>query len=192
MRRARLHLAAKDLSKARLDLEATLKDAPPESNQLIDIARLLGDEGQFKEAIVYYDRWIAAHPADKQMSNILNQRCWTRALWGQELDAALADCNLSLDKGRKDPAILDSRGMVHLRRGELDAAIDDYDQALRMTPKMPWSLYGRGLARRKKGLVAAGDADIALATALAPQLPAFAKRYGLEPETPAQPTAVTR
>lgn len=193
MLRARLYLVAKDLPRARADLDATLKDVPVDSTQAFEVAALLREQGEFREALGHYDRWIATHADSKRMQDILNQRCWTRAIWGQELDKALADCDAAIGKGRRFPPYLDSRGLVHLRLGQLDAAIADYDAVLRMDPKTAWSLYGRGLARRKKGLTAAGDADIAQATALAPGLPALAKRYGLEPEGAApQAALVTR
>ena len=76
---------------------------------------------------------------------------------------------------------LDSRGLVHLRRGEYAAAISDYDAALAINPKIAWSLYGRGVAELKTGDKAKGDADLAAAAALAPKLAERAAKLGVSP-----------
>lgn len=180
MTRARLHLTAKDQPRAQADLDATLKDLPADSMQLVAVAALYQEAGYYREALPYYDRWIAGHPDDKRMPQVLNGRCWTRAIWGQELDRALADCEESLRVGGRRASALDSRGLVRLRMGQVDAAIADYDAALRMDPNSAWSLYARGLARHRNGLKAKGDEDIAAALKLEFDLADQAKRYGLE------------
>jgi tetratricopeptide (TPR) repeat protein len=76
---------------------------------------------------------------------------------------------------------MDSRGVVHLERGELDAAIADYDAALRVQPKRAIALYGRGVAKLRKGAKADGDADIQAATALNAKIASQAKAIGLTP-----------
>ena len=94
---------------------------------------------------------------------------------------ALRDCNAGLRLNPHAPKLLDSRGLVNLRRNQLDKAIADYNEALKINPKIAWSLYGRGLAELRKGMTAQGDADIAAAKALAPHLPEFAQRIGVSP-----------
>jgi tetratricopeptide (TPR) repeat protein/predicted aspartyl protease len=180
MRRARLRLSAKDLPGAEADLDATLKSQPETSDQVMEVARLLHDHGYYREALPYYDRWIASHPDDKGLSSALNFRCWDRAVWGQDLNLALADCEASLRLARRNPAALDSRGLVRLKMGQVDAALDDYDASLRMDPTAARTRYARGLARHRKGLKAEGDKDIAVALKLEPDMPDLAKRYGLE------------
>ena len=115
------------------------------------------------------------------MAAALNGRCWTRALWNQELEQALLDCNAALKQLPNTAALLDSRGLVRLRRGEYDQAIADYDQALKQRSRAPWTLYGRGIARLRKGLTAEGHADIAAASALDAGIAAQAGKYGLTP-----------
>lgn len=180
MQRARLHLTAKDLPYGQADLDAALKGQPATSDQLMEVAGLLQDQGYYREALPYYDRWIASHTDDKRLSRALNSRCWVRAIWGQELNLALADCEASLRLARRNPSTLDSRGLVRLKMGQIDAAIDDYDDAIRMDPTAAWTLYARGLARHRKGLKADGDKDIAAALKLEADLPDLAKKYGLE------------
>ena len=77
--------------------------------------------------------------------------------------------------------VLDSRGLLYLRRGDYAKAIADYDAALSIKPKIAWSLYGRGVAELRGGDKAKGQADIADATALSAELPAKAKLYGVMP-----------
>jgi tetratricopeptide (TPR) repeat protein len=143
------------------------------------VAGLYATAGQFDRALASYDSWIAANPHDDKLPVALNGRCWTRALANRELDKALADCEAALKRGPRTAGGLDSRGLVHLRRGELDLAIADYDAAIRLQPKEAWSLYGRGLAKLAKGDKPGGEADVAAAAALAPNLPVAAKQYGL-------------
>jgi tetratricopeptide (TPR) repeat protein len=83
---------------------------------------------------------------------------------------------------------LDSRGLVHLRRGEFDRAIADYDAALALAPKSAWSLYGRGLAKLKAGRPAEGRADIDAAKAIAPHLSEQAAKFDLTPPSAAAAT----
>jgi tetratricopeptide (TPR) repeat protein len=108
-----------------------------------------------------------------------NGRCWDRALMKQDLDKALADCNQALRIAPKDPDALDSRALVHLRRGELDLALADYDAAIKAQPPTAISLYARAAARLKKGLEAGSVADVAAAKKLDPRVGERAKAEGV-------------
>jgi tetratricopeptide (TPR) repeat protein len=90
-------------------------------------------------------------------------------------------CNAGLRLNSHAAQLLDSRGLVNLRRNQLDEAMADYDEALKIDPKIAWSLHGRGIAELRKGLSAPGAADIAVAKALAPHLPELAQRIGVSP-----------
>ena len=128
-----------------------------------------------------FDLWIAVHPEDRRLATALNGRCWARALAGRDLEKALSDCNTAVRLSQRAADVLDSRGLVHFRRGEFSRAIADYDAALAQKPKIAWSLYGRGLAELKTGAKAQGDADLAAAATEAPNLAARAARRGLSP-----------
>lgn len=188
--RGTLFLASKDATRADADFDAAIKAAPADSTVMLAIGGAYGEAGAFDKAIGLYDRWIAAHPKDPRLPQALNERCWTRALAGRDLDKALADCDAAIRTGARQAAMLDSRGLVHLRLKQYDAAIADYDASLKLQPKTAWSLYGRGLAEHAKGLKAAGDADLAAALALQPTLRGRAHRYGVEEATP--PAAATQ
>jgi len=136
---------------------------------------------QFAPSIHQLDLWISFHGKDMQLAAALNARCWSRAELNQDLDRALKDCNEALHLRPKSPAILDSRGLVRLRRAEFDRSIGDYDGALALLPGLPTSLYGRGLAKLRKGLQAEGRTDLAAARAIQPDIDARFARFGLKP-----------
>jgi len=177
--RARLRLLGPENSAAITDLEAAGRFAPEQADIRRQIGSLYARAGLLAEAIAQYDKWIAAHDQDVQMPEARNARCWARALWGQELDKALADCNAALKSRPDAAAFLDSRGLVRLRMGDLDKSIADYDASLRLQPRSAWSLYGRGLAKVRKGLTSAGEEDVAAATAIQPRIEDEARRHGI-------------
>jgi tetratricopeptide (TPR) repeat protein len=162
------------------DLDAADRAVPREADAHLDMGELYAYAGQPAAAVAQYSKWIDARPRDDlRMAGALNSRCWARALGGQELDKALADCNTALKLKPNTADFLDSRGLVYLRQGNYDKAIADYDAALLLAPKMAWSLYGRGVAKSRKGLSAEGQADIAAATALQPKIAERAASFGI-------------
>ena len=162
------------------DLDAAEPVLPKEADAHLRLGELYDDAGQPATAVVQYTKWIDSHrQEDVRMAGALNSRCWARALTGQALELALADCNTALRMRPNTAAFLDSRGLVYLRQKNYDRAIADYDAALHLQPKSPWSLYGRGLARQHKAMMGEAQADIAAATALQPKIAATAARYGI-------------
>jgi tetratricopeptide (TPR) repeat protein/predicted aspartyl protease len=179
--RAQLHLSGHDKAHAIADLDAADRVAPKEADVRLEMGSVYEAADDLPAAVAQADLWIRAHPDDGKLAQALNARCWARALEGQELDHALADCNAALGRDPKNADIRDSRGLVRLRLGDLDRSILDYDEALKIHPKSAWSLYGRGLDELRKGDKAAGETDIAAATALSPHLPEEAKAHGIAP-----------
>jgi tetratricopeptide (TPR) repeat protein len=180
--RADLHVRRREFSAAITDLDAADRVAPREAPQRLELADLYLFAGQFESAVAQATLWIDAHRwDDTQMPRARNLRCWTRALWGEELDRALADCDAALKLRPDTAAFLDSRGLVQLRRGDYDRAIADYDRALGLGSKGAWSYYGRGVAKLRTGLTAGGKADIAAATALQANIAEEAGKRGITP-----------
>jgi tetratricopeptide (TPR) repeat protein/predicted aspartyl protease len=177
--RAELRLAGRDKAEAVKDLDVADRSAAKEADLRLSLGGGYERAQLFEQALMQFDLWIKAHPDDSRQPIALTGRCWSRAQLGRDLDKALSDCDAALRQGPKAPGALDSRGLVHLRRGEIDKAIADYDAALAVQPKNAWALYGRGLARLKKGMTAEGQADIAAAAALQPALAADAKARGI-------------
>lgn len=153
---------------------------PKDVNALTARAEAYFDQGDYPRAIADFGAAIRIEPANPQY---WNSRCWARAVWGRELDLALADCNESLRLLSGESNTLDSRGLVHLRRGEFEAAIKDYDAAIKSAEpgSESGSLYGRGLTHLRMGQAAKGRADISAATAQDPKVAAAFARYGLTP-----------
>ncbi|HEX4181225.1 MAG TPA: aspartyl protease family protein [Caulobacteraceae bacterium] len=177
--RAELRVSVKDLNGAKADLAAADELADKDPAQRLGLARAYGAASLWDRSIAQLDLWIPANPKDDSLARALNMRCWARAMLGRDLDKALADCNAALRELPGDPRFLDSRALVHLKRGEFDQGISDYQAVLRLQPNNAWALYGRGWGRLKKGQKEEGDADIKAATALSPKLDDLAKARGL-------------
>lgn len=179
--RARLRLTAKDKSGAAADLDLADRSAPKDADSRLEVAELYERVDRVASALSQFDAWIGVNPKNPRMALALNGRCWERALLGQDLDKAMADCDAALKLVPGSANILDSRGLVHLSLGHFDLAIADYDAALKQNPAIAWSLYGRGIARLRVGQTAAGKADIAAAAVLQPDLPADAAKFRITP-----------
>ena len=180
--RAQVGLQRRDNAAAIADLDAADRAAPKESAVRLQLGDLYLHAGQFAQALGQFNLWIGVRSRyDAQMPHALNARCWARALWGQELEQALKDCDAALRLMPDSAEYLDSRGLVHLRRGEYDKAIADYDRGLHLQPRNAWSHYGRGVAKLRKGLTAEGQADLAAATALQADIAEEAKKSGVTP-----------
>ena len=179
MARAQLRLAMGSEAEALVDLHAADRAAPPAADGRLELGALFTEADAEDAAVNDLDLWINSHLEDAKRPEGLGERCWARALAGQLLDKALADCNVALGLWPKDAAVLDSRGLVHLRLGDLDRAIADYDAALALNPKLAWSLYGRGVAKIKKGNAVAGNVDITAALAVQANIATKAKAHGI-------------
>ena len=147
-----------------------------------DVIALLGRgtalqlKGDFAGAIPDYDGAIKLNPADVIA---LNNRCWSRAVQGRDLDAALADCNEAI---RLDPAganNYNSRAFVQFRLKHYSEAIHDSDVAINRDGRDGTSFYIRGLAKRALGDRAGGRADIAIAKSLDPTVAQVYRGYGI-------------
>ena len=147
----------------------------------------------YGRAIDDYDRAVnavaskASGDADLafKLAWALSSRCRARGMMNQ-LEAALADCNLAL---RSDTTWLpQERAAVYLKLGQFDNAVADYDAVLKPLPDNWVSLYGRGLARLKKGDTDAGNVDIAAARAIHPGVADwFMETYGIGETSPTPP-----
>jgi tetratricopeptide (TPR) repeat protein len=175
MARAEVYLSKGDDAHAEQDFDAAAQLAPGDYSMTMRRIAAYDRAGRFEAAVKRLDQVIAQHPAGLELYMLLNNRCWIRAKWGHDLEAALADCNESLRLKPDGLEALDSRGLVQLRLGQLDKAIADYDAVLARDPNKAESLFGRGLAKLRKGLKAEGEADIAAAGKIDPRVqPAFA------------------
>jgi len=178
--RAWVFLAKRALDSARADLQVLDGRVAPQSNLRRRMGQLFLSLDEPLLAVQQFDQWVASHTREVDLYEVLNSRCWARALANTQLDKALDDCDEALDAKPKEAAYLDSRGLVYLRQGKWKKAIADYNAALAVNPKMAWSLWGRGLAQLHSGARDPGLADIAAAKAMRPRIEADVHYYGLD------------
>jgi tetratricopeptide (TPR) repeat protein len=146
------------------------------------LGNLYARAGSFEQAIEQYDKWLDAHLQEIRTPEVLASRCRVRAMLGEGLDKALADCNRAIKERPQAVLYLDSRGLTYLRRGEYDRALKDYDTVLASLPRNPWALYGRGLVELHDGKTAQGEADIAASKSVDPRVAQEAAKRGLVPK----------
>jgi tetratricopeptide (TPR) repeat protein/predicted aspartyl protease len=165
---------------AREDIKAADGALAPSSDKRLVVASLYDRLGEPDAALPNYDLWLKSHPEDSSRGIALNGRCWVRGLLSRDLDKAMDDCNAALRAMPRDAAIIDSRALIHVRRGEWKQALTDYNAALAINPRSAWSLYMRGLIETKSGQEVQGKADRSAAIAIDPKVADRAKKYGLE------------
>jgi tetratricopeptide (TPR) repeat protein/predicted aspartyl protease len=180
--RAQLRINMRNVPEARADLEAVDRIAAKQADVRFALAFDYLRAELLPPAIAQFDLWIAAHGDDSRMAIALSARCKARALLGEDLSAALKDCNAAISRNTKlqNPDFLDNLALVRFRLGDFDKSIGNYDAALKIRPKNAWTLYGRGLAKLKKNNRSEGEADIAEAVKIAPGVADAYKRSGLD------------
>lgn len=149
----------------------------------------LFDEAEYEGAVGAYTRAIdlkAADPVNTERARVeipddaslFNSRCRARAVWGQDLEAALTDCDVALALLPEAGNILTSRGLVNFRRGDYQAAYKDYNAAVLASPQNAQALYGRGLTQTRLQQFDAGEQDRADALAIDPNVARFFEGSG--------------
>jgi tetratricopeptide (TPR) repeat protein len=79
------------------------------------------------------------------------------------------------------PYVLDSRGLVGLKRRHFEGAWADYDAALKAEPGKASYLYGRGIAAIGLGRAAEGAEDLANAVKLDADVAKSFAGFGVSP-----------
>lgn len=176
--RARLRWEWGETDLALADVAKALEYAP-DSFRLRQLrAEINSDAGRYALALAEFDTLIALQPG---WPDLINDRCWARAMAGLELHKALADCDAVVGWEPNRPEGFDSRGLVKLRLGDLPGAIADYDTALKQNPEVATSLFGRGVAKRRSGDKVGGDADLVAARSLEPGIDERFAGFGVTP-----------
>ena len=182
--RAEIRLSRKDIPGATADVNAASVLASAGSPQTRAIASFYIALDQPAAALPLLDAWIRVHDNDVLLGSALNERCWARSLSNQMLDDALSDCRKAIRRDGKNPAYLDSLGMVQLRLGHYPESISAYELALASNGHSAWSHYGLGLAKIRSGQKDAGNTDLAAARAINPDIDAQAAKFGLTTASP--------
>ena len=131
---------------------------------------------EYDKAISDYSSAVALNP---QLGLAYNNRGLTRAIAGQDLVQALADCDTALKLMPINLDVRDTRGFIYLKLGDPALALNEYNAALDIDPNRALSLYGRGLAKIKNGDVAGGEADQRAAETINPEVAQQFSMYGL-------------
>lgn len=134
--------------------------------------------GDYPNAIADFTHALAISPGDVE---VLNGRCWVRAIWGRELDQALVDCEAAVQGNPQHANALNSRAAVKFLRGDFAGAERDYDASYAVSPEMTGSLFGRGAARVRLGRREEGHADVAAASARDEDVAERYAGYGIRP-----------
>lgn len=164
------------------DLATARRWTPAASLDALAITSLYDELGQAREAVAIYDSIIANHRDDSRLGQLLNGRCWSRALANLALDQALADCNRALKLNPKNIAILDSRALVLFRQQKFALARADYDAALAQEADQTWIRYMRGRTMIKLGETDRGKAECKSALERDPAIAVRVRQYLPEEE----------
>ncbi|GAA4643541.1 hypothetical protein GCM10023115_15010 [Pontixanthobacter gangjinensis] len=115
-------------------------------------------------------------------STLLNADCWYRAIHKVALDDAVSLCNRAVERARSPAPVLDSRAMVHYRRGDMVSALVDLDAALKLSPAMSASRYLRGIILLDQGK-SEGRRQVEMALRQSPELAEYYALYGIKPKS---------
>ena len=148
-------------------------------------AIVYAEDGKYALAIADSDAVVKERAGDFYA---LSNRCWVRAIAGQELDAAMDDCKKALAFHPQNAATLDSLAFIDYKRGDMKAALEDYNAALTASSHEWSSLYMRGIVKRETGYEAEGDADISDALSHAPYIGQEFAGYGVKQPDLAEPS----
>lgn len=121
--------------------------------------------GRYDLAMADADKAVELAPG---RADVLNSRCWLRAMAARDLPGALADCDAALAQEPEEPAFLHSRAYAHLQAGSLAAAEADLKRAAVLRPDDPDVLFLAGIVKLRQGDEAGARADIARARAKSP------------------------
>lgn len=137
-----------DLDAAIRDFENVLALDPDSGVAYMNRATALEKKGEYVASQRDYDKAVQLIP-DNWVA--WDGRCWLRAIVGEDLDGALADCEHALQMRPNAANTLNTRGFVLFRQRKFADAVASYDASIELAPAVASSYYIRGLARRALG-----------------------------------------
>lgn len=180
IQRAYVHNSREEPAKAIADLDtAFVLGVQPNFMAKAHFARSVALEAteEFTRAIESVNEALALEPEN---ADYLHLRCWLRAVWGQELNKALPDCDAAIARAATH-LTHGTRGFLNMRRADPWSAIKDFEASLGIKADHAFALYGRGIARLRVGQTAEGQADIVAALSIDSEIPKDFTKYGLTP-----------
>lgn len=174
--RALHHLDLHQDDEALSDFTRAIFYSPRYAQAYVNRALLHMVHRRFPEAVADYGVVISILP-DNQIG--YSARCWTRALWGEQLDLARTDCQTALRLSPHRIGALEGLGLLNLREGDFAQAYAAYDEAVAANAANARVRYGRGIAASHLGRAANADADFAAAIAIDPSVATTFEGYGI-------------
>src|SRR5262249_26284536 len=135
IKRGNAYLAKDDRDRALIDYAQAVRVEPANAIAHRKLAEIYMRWHDYVRATQSFDEVNKLLPTNAQA---WNDSCWVRAIAGQQLQKALANCNEALRLEPDYSYALDSRGLTYLRLGQPDKAIADYDAALKIRPNLAW------------------------------------------------------
>ncbi len=175
--RATVYLGLGDYDSAIDDLSEAIRLRPLDANQFLNRGIAYFGRGDYARAA---DDYSAALRIDPKSVPALNNLCLTKAVLGQDLAGAQANCRTALTLSPADTYALTSLGLIALKDGRYAEALKEYNAALAASPQLARAYYGRGLAKLKMRDAKAGQADIDIAKGMQPNIAAEFGLYGLK------------
>jgi len=167
-----------DFDRAITAYSAAIKIEPAFVPSIFNRGRIWHWKGDYPKAI---DDFSQVLRLQKGHAGALNGRCRDRAIIGQDLKAALSDCNVALSNSRNMAEYFQTRGFVRYKMQDYAKALADLDKAVALDPKAADSWYIRGLAKRHAGREAEGRADVEAGLRLDPNVARQYAEYGVQP-----------
>ncbi|TAJ41284.1 MAG: tetratricopeptide repeat protein [Reyranella sp.] len=174
--RAAIHSLDGKLDLAIQDLDAAIAVDNRNPNVFFNRGYARFAKAEYQKAITDYTSGI---DLDENFGLAYNNRCLTRAIVGQDLLRALADCDVALRLMPLNLDVRDTRGFIYLKLGDPALALNEYNAALEKDPNRATALFGRGLARIRSGDIRGGEGDQAAARTINPEIDQQFAVYGL-------------
>jgi tetratricopeptide (TPR) repeat protein/transglutaminase-like putative cysteine protease len=182
-KRAHGYIAKGDLGSAIRDLTLAIQNGDKPTLTMMMRAIAYREEKEaalsvadYAQSLRNYDERANAHKAD---GFELIQRCWGRAIFGDELQIALTDCENGMAMIPAHEEAYMARGMVNYKLKRFDLALADYEAAVKLNDKSANALYMRGVTKVKLGRTDDGKADIASALKLSQPVSRVFAFYGV-------------
>ncbi|MBS0384612.1 MAG: tetratricopeptide repeat protein [Proteobacteria bacterium] len=176
--RALHHLDLHEDDEALSDFTRAIFYSPRYAQAYVNRALLEMVRHHFPEAVADYGVVVSIIP-NNQIG--YSARCWARALWGQELEQARADCEAALRISPHRVGALEGMGLIDLREQRFSEAHAVYDEAVAANPANARVRYGRGIAALRLGRLAEGRGDLAAAAEIDNRVAETFEGYGVTP-----------
>ncbi|MGH3426030.1 MAG: tetratricopeptide repeat protein [Mycobacteriales bacterium] len=174
--RAITHAKMGEFDAAVADATQAIAMNPNDAAAYFERAFVYASRADYADAIADEGQVIRIHPDD---ARAYDNRCFYRAIVGEALDQALADCEQALALMPRDATVLGALGFTYLRLGKADQALGAFGAALQLDPGRAFFLFGRGLAEQRGGDVVGGILDMSEAAAVQADIAEVYARYGL-------------